>query len=317
MMGSKLLFISSFNDRTKKLIKPFYLGMFSIINKIYFNIFITCNRDLLKRRNTLCKTLPGERILILAPHIDDEVIGCGGAILKYLRNKKNVFIAYLTDSSKLGSKLRASEIIEERRMEALLVGKEIGIDGSMLFFLNGEDKNLINSNIEESLKRVVLETNPDVIFIPCLLDTHIDHYAATKKLCNLYEDGLDVLQNTSLFLFECQSPLTSFYSNICLDVTDVFDQKKRLLKLYASQSFISNFVLDLNKLNGMAFGKGTFCELFYCITFNKYYDFYIKNFRDYDKYLDLKKKLIRHSDARDLIRSYKSSLIAKTMLKNI
>ena len=36
------------------------------------------------------------KILVIAPHPDDEIIGCGGTIAKAIENNNNVYIQYLS-----------------------------------------------------------------------------------------------------------------------------------------------------------------------------------------------------------------------------
>jgi hypothetical protein len=57
---------------------------------------------------------PGERFLVLAPHPDDDVIGCGGTILRLLAARKSVRIVYLSiQSSRDFSKTERLEEIAE------------------------------------------------------------------------------------------------------------------------------------------------------------------------------------------------------------
>ncbi|HUV60025.1 MAG TPA: PIG-L family deacetylase [Desulfatiglandales bacterium] len=302
-------------SKIKRFLKPIYLELFRVVNRVYFNIFIRLNKEPIKQRNSLCTMLPGEKVLILAPHIDDDIIGCGGAILKYLENGKDLAVAYLTECGKYGSKLTYDEIVEERKQEAVAVAQKIGLEKSCLLFLPGEDGGLINSNINDQLEEIIVEMQPDVIFMPCMLDTHSDHYAVTEKLCILYEKGLDELNNVILFLYEGQSPLTGFYSNVCLDIRDVWTRKERLMNLYVSQHSDFKFVHDLNKVNGLAFGKRMICEAFLRTNVEQYCALYVGYLKEYDKYLTIKDRLIPHGDSRDLIKSYKSSYGNKTLLR--
>src|SRR5258706_3541998 len=46
--------------------------------------------------------LRGERLLVLAPHPDDEVIGCGGLVALHLREGRKVHVAVATDGAQAG-----------------------------------------------------------------------------------------------------------------------------------------------------------------------------------------------------------------------
>ena len=41
-----------------------------------------------------------KNILIIAPHADDEILGCGGVISKYSKKKVNIYVAIMTNASK-------------------------------------------------------------------------------------------------------------------------------------------------------------------------------------------------------------------------
>jgi len=299
-------------------LKPVVLKVFDAINELYFTAIIGVKRKELLENNKLYKSLDGERILVLAPHVDDDIIGCGGAILKYLAKGKKVFIAYVTDSGKRGREgYSREEIKNERKHEAIKVGQALGLVDENLFFLNGMDGDLINSNITEALTQAIEAAKPDTIFLPVLLDTHADHFGVTDKLCAFYEQYPQMLKGVRLYLYESQSPITQVYSNISLDITDWFQTKKELLSYYKSQGGDFRFITSLNKINGLLFGGKTICEVFISTNMDKYYSFYKKYFKDYNAYLDIKKNLVANHDSRYLIKSYKSSMKYKKLLKKL
>lgn len=304
-------------SKIKGSIKPAYMKLYSFINSVYFPFFFKKLHKELLSRNEFCTELPGENILILAPHIDDEVIGCGGAAIKYKIKGKQVFICYLTDSGKRGSGTDAVEIIKERKSEALNIAEKLHIPPQNLFFLSCSDGNLINEDVKNNLYEVISSIKPDVIFVPCIIDTHMDHYAATVKLLEVYGKDKDILENTTLYLYESQSPLTQFYSNVCLQITDVITEKEKLLSLYKSQKTDFKFVIELNKVNGWAFEKNMFCECFIKTSFKKYNQFCSEYLNTIDKYLLIKEKLLLNINESYLIKSYKSSLKNKDILKKL
>ena len=65
---------------------------------------------------------PGSRILVLAPHMDDEALGCGGSLHRHVLAGESVTVAYLTDGRKGDPKLNALDLPadeRERREERL------------------------------------------------------------------------------------------------------------------------------------------------------------------------------------------------------
>src|SRR3954453_22266405 len=64
--------------------------------------------------------LRGERLLVLAPHPDDEVIGCGGLVAQHIREGREVRVVVATDGAQAGD--AAARESESRRGLAILCG---------------------------------------------------------------------------------------------------------------------------------------------------------------------------------------------------
>ncbi|HYC62641.1 MAG TPA: PIG-L family deacetylase, partial [Thermoanaerobaculia bacterium] len=86
--------------------------------------------------------LRGERLLVLAPHPDDEVIGCGGVVAQHLREGRAVRIVIATDGAEAGD---ASSREEESRRALSLLGD------ADLHFLRIPDRTL-GDNASDSLR---------------------------------------------------------------------------------------------------------------------------------------------------------------------
>jgi len=130
---------------------------------------------------------PYRRILILAPHQDDETLGCGGLIQRFCSIEANVQVVFLTDgsmshphSSSHGSKERRNV----RRLEAKEALAILGVTPEKIHFLDALDSGLPNKrergyayyynklSVLANLDRI------DLILCPCLADPHRDHQAA-------------------------------------------------------------------------------------------------------------------------------------------
>ena len=83
-----------------------------------------------------------KKILILSPHADDEILGCGGFISKYSKLNYKINVLILTNANKGAPEIYSSKIIEKIRNEAKQANKLIGTD--KLFFENLPALNLNN-----------------------------------------------------------------------------------------------------------------------------------------------------------------------------
>lgn len=112
-------------------------------------------------------------ILILAPHGDDEVLGCGGTICKHLENGDHVTVAFL-------------KAPYDRRSEIQLINTELsknilGYNKKILLNLNIDDffnKTLFITKLEE----IIINEKPDCIYSTFCSDLHQDHRALFEAL---------------------------------------------------------------------------------------------------------------------------------------
>lgn len=143
------------------------------------------------------QTLVGEGpVFVLAPHPDDESIGCGGLIAASAAARIPVFVHVLTDGrhSHPGSRVWPPERIAERReAEARRAGAHLGLapealrferelDGSLLF--DWSNANNVAARIAEQASR----WRTPIIVAPWRADPHPDHMA-TSVIADLVEQA--------------------------------------------------------------------------------------------------------------------------------
>src|SRR5919108_3307323 len=108
----------------------------------------------------------GERVVILAPHMDDEVIGCGGTLRKHVLNGADVTVVFLTDgrygsstlNDLLGAARRRQEnaLIETRKGEARRALGTLGVQ--QIAFLDAEETKLAWAKEVPQRLRQILES---------------------------------------------------------------------------------------------------------------------------------------------------------------
>ncbi len=207
-----------------------------------------------------------KRILVIAPHADDEVLGCGG----YLMHQAEAGAAIAIIIGTIGGSDKRQNL-EVRRNEFLDVCNAIGAHGQYLF----ENKDAIldtvpSLELTKSIDKYIDLLRPDEIFIN-YRSRHQDHIKMydcamasirlregyMPKFVALYEypfvsDGLDIVRGGKVYH----------------DITDVIDSKVELFKLYKSQVKESPSPLNevgiktLASIRGLECGM-KFAEMFY------------------------------------------------------
>lgn len=115
-------------------------------------------------------------ILIVAPHCDDEILGCGGIMAKYIANGDKVYVAIVTNGHLGAPELFSKEGTEKVRSEALASHKLLGV--TQTFFLDFPAVRLDaipSYQLSNEISKVIKETKTEVLYIPHRGDIHKDH----------------------------------------------------------------------------------------------------------------------------------------------
>lgn len=140
------------------------------------------------------------RVLVIAPHGDDEIIGCGGKILWHLDNGDEVFVIYVTFGDALRSEYTQAELTAKRREEIISAAKVLGLkeenlsfmpeiyhdafglsyppaisDGGGYYPLRLNEMQLVNNLID-----LIREATPEVIYLSHEGEFHLDHQIVAR-----------------------------------------------------------------------------------------------------------------------------------------
>ena len=124
-----------------------------------------------------------KKILILSPHADDEILGCGGLISKYSKQNYLICVLVMTNANKGVPELFNSKKIEQLRREAQEANNFIGTH--KLFFENLPAVTLNDYptyKVTSIINKYINNINPEIVLIS-INDIHEDHkiiYKAAK-----------------------------------------------------------------------------------------------------------------------------------------
>jgi LmbE family N-acetylglucosaminyl deacetylase len=129
------------------------------------------------------------KIIVFAPHPDDETLGCGGTIAKKLAEGCDVFIVIMTDGRFLllnyegiDSDPTPEQVKEIRRGEVLRATKILGVPEENVFFLDFVDGTLAENekSAEEKVAIILQKFSPEEVYFPYEKDAHPDHQATNR-----------------------------------------------------------------------------------------------------------------------------------------
>jgi len=186
------------------------------------------------------------KILVFAPHPDDDIIGCGGSIVNHLEKNREVFVIYVTNGDAECQEFRADTFTALRKMETRSAANRLGIKDQNLFFLDEKPWRLDEERVLFGLIDLVRRIQPDVCYIPHILEAHLDHQIVSKVAFNAinmapskwFRQFGSIEQpffSTSIILaYEVWTPLTA--PNFFEDITRSVEKKMAALSEHKTQA---------------------------------------------------------------------------------
>lgn len=180
------------------------------------------------------------KVLVIAPHPDDEVLGVGGTIASYAANGADVIVAIVTKGQ---PDLFDQALVEQTRDEARTAHRILGVrETRFLDFPAARLDVLEHYRLNEAIKRTVDEIKPETVFIPFNGDLHKDHR-------EVFISALVALRPPSapsvseIFCYETLSETywgapglePDFVPDMFFDITDHLETKLTAMKAYGSQ----------------------------------------------------------------------------------
>jgi N-acetylglucosamine malate deacetylase 1 len=220
--GSDRSGISSVNLQMKILLRFIYRYILPKRLKNFMDIFANLRLPRIQEPSR-------GKLLVLSPHPDDDIFGCGGALRRAHLKGSEITAVYMTDGSRGGGSYPEEDLVRIRKDEAKRAARMIGIDE--LIFLGHKDTRLeySQSSVAE-LKKILDRIKPDAIFLPFMLDKHPDHLATNEIFIGAAESYKG---NPMCYGYEIWTPIAA--TNCLVDITEQLPVKIRAVEQHASQ----------------------------------------------------------------------------------
>lgn len=206
----------------------FFDELFSFVDKLYFG-----------RRIPVLKISEidssKQKILVIAAHSDDEILGMGGSLLMHDALNHEIVVLCVTDGSKsYNENLTKEQMVNTREEEARNLSHFFGHIRHVFMKLPSLEFGL-SPILINNIKSFILKEAPDVVYVLSPIDKHPDHtWVGIAALNAINEAGL----NSIIRIFEVQVPLTHLLANRYFDVSKYYQTKKHILRTYLSQKIM-------------------------------------------------------------------------------
>jgi LmbE family N-acetylglucosaminyl deacetylase len=200
-------------------------------------------------------------VVVIAPHPDDEAIGCGGAIATRAANGERVDVVFMTSGELALAGREPEEAARVREREAGAAATVLGV--SDLAFLRQRDFGLSGSveRAVDLLAPLLARLGPDTIYHPHPGEAHPDHQAAAAIA--VWAGERAGLPRSALLGYEVWTPMPSY--DVVQDIGAVMPRKLDAIRSYASQGDHFDYIraaTGLGQYRGAMAARCEYAEVF-------------------------------------------------------
>ena len=180
-----------------------------------------------------------KKLVVVAPHPDDETLGCGGTIARFAHLGAEVSV--LVVSGHLPP-LYQSDVFEISRNEAKAAFQVMGVKNSEFLAIPATlVRDVPVAELNGQISSFIRSAVPDTVLIP-FPDRHIDHrvifdacVVACRPLHSAAPSVVLAYETLSETHWNVAGVEPAFVPELFIDVTGYMRQKKAALECYASQ----------------------------------------------------------------------------------
>lgn len=196
--------------------------------------------------------VPARALLVLAPHPDDEVLGCGGLVAALLDAGVPVHVVVVSDGA-LGGNVQERER-ESRQAARALAGPRP--PPSMEFWGEPDRGVIASARLVQRMSQAMIDSGADWVLAPSPYEIHPDHRAVAVAAATAFASAHGEDSGAQLAFYEVGHPL---FANLLVDITPVLARKAAALQCFPSQLAVQDYgqqVLALNRFRSYTLARG-------------------------------------------------------------
>ncbi|MBF2004333.1 MAG: PIG-L family deacetylase [Chlorogloeopsis fritschii C42_A2020_084] len=180
------------------------------------------------------------KILVIAPHADDEVLGVGGTIARFAAEGAEVYVVIMTKGCPPDY---SEEINQIACQEALAAHQVLGVKETIfLSFPAARLDTVPHRDVNRQLFELIKKFQPDTLFIPFYGDIHMDHQRVFLSSLVAARPNNPYAPKT-IYAYETLSETNwhapyltiNFVPNVFVDISPYLETKLEAMQMYASQ----------------------------------------------------------------------------------
>lgn len=206
------------------------------------------------------------KILVIAPHPDDEVLGCGGTIAKHAQKGDQVYVAIVTKGF---APLFSPQGVEVTREDCYKADALLGVKETIfLDFPAAMLEEVPRYKLNDAFVSIVQEKKPDVVYLPHRGDMQLDHKftvdAAMVALRPKYKHivkqiySYETLSETG---WDIPNTANEFIPTMYNDISAFLGKKLKALQLFKTQIMDFPNTRSIEAVKALALYRGSMMHL--------------------------------------------------------
>ena len=205
-------------------------------------------------------------ILVIAPHPDDETLGCGGTLLRHIDEGDLVY--WLIGTTIKEEQGFPSSRVKLRQKEIKKVSDEYGFASYKQLDFNTTELDQVPRNIlVNEISEYVNEVKPHTIYLPYRNDVHSDHaqmfdasVACTKSFRYTFVRKVCVYETLSETEYGLRTDDSGFKPNLWVDISRYLNKKIEIMKIFESEVGEHPFPRSEANIRALSHLRGSTCN---------------------------------------------------------
>jgi len=199
-----------------------------------------------------------DKVLVVAPHPDDETLGCGGTLLKHKNSGDKIYWMIVTNiQSENGW---SEEGVQKRQKEIYQVSEMYGFEKIFkLDFPTTMLDTIPYNDLIAQMSVVSQEVKPLIVYFPNCSDAHTDHQVTFKAAVSCCKNFRAPFIR-KILMYECLSETelapalseNAFIPNVFVDISDYMERKLEIMSIYSSEMMPDNLPRSRSAINALA-----------------------------------------------------------------